>query len=142
MNTPPKSDLVEEIIEFASTNCEIAKDDSLLSPISLTPKQKKSIYCMIGLYVLTSAGLFYLMKTATLPKYSYLIVFFAWVNGSLFFGAGTISMIRFHRSLYFRRHDLRKTAMGYNVLAFFLIIAVIFIYLLHGVFFEIISKLQ
>ncbi len=138
----PKSDLAEEIIEFVSSHCKIEKDDIVLSPIRLTPKQKVSIYCTIGLFILISTGLFYCMRFFTNSKDIFAIIFLIWMYGSLLFGPGTLSLMLFYRSLYFRRHDLRIIALKYNSISFFSNLAAILIYLLAGNLIKIFRSFQ
>jgi len=112
----PNSEETDAIISFVSNHAEIEKDETLLKDIHFTKKQKKLLHILTGLYILSPFIIYFLIDStfesnAVAPMTALICILI-----SLFIGPGTIFMLFFYRSLYFRRYDLHHKVMGYNLI--------------------------
>jgi hypothetical protein len=133
----PAPDLSKKIISYISSKIQPIKDNTLVQNIIISIEQKLYLWLLSVLY--SGVFIFILYNLKRIPVHENILpfMFLLFTYGIIFFGPGTLGMLLFYHSLFFRRKDLKQYAMQYNFSALCLSFFIIFAAGLFAIYFKI-----
>ena len=137
----PEPVVSEKIVFYISSKIQPIKDNALVQNIVISLKQKLHLWLLSALYIGLFIFILYNLKHIAVHENSLPFVFLLLIYGIIFLGPGTLGMMFFHHSLFFRRKDLKQYAMQYNFLALLLALCIIFAIGLFAIYFKIANSL-